>query len=240
VRRQKTTLASLAATTTITANDVAIVGSGDNLHAGDVVSLHELLLDALLASSNQACMALGRVIGQERLDVESAGAGDPIARFVSEMKAQAKRLGAAHTTVIDPHGFDGGNVTSPADVCRLLAALRDDEVVLDIWRFSGYRMPLTRSGSPTIVTVAATNRMKADIGVIGGKTGTVAGETFNLAVLWEAPNGQTVACCVLASSTTQSRYVDMRAILAQLPVDFPALAVSGTPFTPAYLFDALG
>ncbi len=240
VRQQKTTLASLAATTMITSDDVAVGGSGANLHAGDVLSLHELLHDALLPSSNQACMALGRVIGQELLDFESGGAGDPIERFVTEMRTQAKRLGAVDTTVIDPHGFDGGNVTSPADVCRLLAALRDDEVVLDIWRFSSYRMSLTRSGSPTIVTVAATNRMKADIGVIGGKTGTVAGETFNLAELWEAPNGQTVACCLLASSTTQSRYVDMRTILAQLPVDFPALAVSGTPFTPAYLFDVLG
>lgn len=240
VRQHKLTLESLSATTTITSDDVSVGGSGANLLEGDVISLHELVHDALLPSSNQASLALARFVGQELLDVEPAGGATPVARFVSEMRTQACKLGLAGTVVVDPHGFDPRNVTSPADVCILLASLRDDEVVLDAWRYGEYRMSLVRGGMPAIVTIAATNRMNADIGVFGGKTGTVAGETFNLALLWEAPNGQTLACCVLASSTSSSRYADMRAILARLLVDFPSLAKPGNLFTPAYLFDSLG
>lgn len=89
-----------------------------------------------------------------------------------------------------------------------------------------------------LLSVNASNDMAGEIGIIGGKTGTLA--LANLSVLWEAPNGHLCAITLFGSPDDATRYVDMRAVVAALPVDYPSLASSLQPFTPAYLFDTLG
>jgi hypothetical protein len=99
-------------------------------------------------------------------------------------------------------------------------------------------MGITRGSAFTIV-IASSVDMIGDIGVVGGKTGTIGG-TNNLGIFWEAPNGQTIGIVVLDCASDADRYADARAIIDQLPTDFAALATPATAFTPAYLFNVLG
>lgn len=209
-------------TTTIVSGDLT-GGSGANLSAGDVITLHALLADTMLPSSNMAVTAIARVIGQELLDVESGGVGDPVARFVTEMNTQASTIGLSSSVWKNPHGIDESpnNESIPADICKLMGLLWAYPVMVGIWALGEtYAMPLTRGGTPTTVTITSSNLMIDDVGVVGGKTGTTS--AANLSILWEAPSGDVLALTVFNAGET-GRYAEIRAMIAQLPTDFPEL-----------------
>lgn len=231
--RYRPTLASLAETTTITAADIAD-GTTYNLQAGDVISLHDLLINSQLPSDNSASSAIARVIG---LELRGSGTeAESKARFVQEMNTWASSIGMTQTTYYDAHGLSGDS--TPSDTNKLLRLLSTNEILLDIWQCSTRRITVTRSGSPVLLSVNASNDMAGEIGIVGGKTGTLS--LANLSVLWEAPNGHLCAITLFGSPDDATRYVDMRAVVAALPIDYPALATPSQPFTPAHLFDTLG
>ena len=220
----KPDMTALSQTVTIQASD-QVGGSGANLVNGDVITLHALMMDALLPSSNSAATAIARTIGQELLNAETGGAGDPVARFVTAMNAKASALGCNDTTFFNASGLGTDNTSTPADINRIAAALWLSDIAKTAWTYQSYQMPVTRSGSPNTVTITTSNQLFSDSGIIGGKTGTLTsgGETYNLTVLWRAPNLDVVALTIFRSTSDANRYADMRAIVAQLTADYPAL-----------------
>jgi len=221
----KPDMTALSQTVTIQASD-QVEGSGANLVNGDVITLHALMMDALLPSSNSAATAIARTIGQELLNAETGGVGDPVARFVVAMNSKAEALGCNDTTFFNASGLGTDNTSTPADINRIAAVLWLSEITKTAWTYQSYPMPVTRSGSPTTVTITASNQMFSDSGIVGGKTGTLTtgGATYNLNVLWRAPNLDVVALTIFGSTSNNNRYADMRAIVAQLTADYPALA----------------
>ncbi len=98
----------------VTAPEYA-AGSAESLmglEAGEVVSVRDLLYGLLLASGNDAAVALAiRVSGS-------------VPDFVTRMNGVAARLGLDETAYIDPIGLDGGNVSSARDLVTLATRLR--------------------------------------------------------------------------------------------------------------------
>jgi D-alanyl-D-alanine carboxypeptidase (penicillin-binding protein 5/6) len=86
------------------------------LRAGEVVSVRDLLYGLLMASGNDAAMALALRV--------SGSAPD----FVALMNRTASRLGLGQTNYVDPIGLDGGNVSSARDLASLATRLREDRV----------------------------------------------------------------------------------------------------------------
>lgn len=231
--REKPTLADLEQTVTITAADLTAAGTGNNIAENDVISLYNLLANAMLPSSNNSCMAIARTIGDEL----SGGGG--VARFVTEMNTVAASLGMNGTVYEDPHG-NSDQITTARDTSNVFGEMCENEILKRIWRLASYRMPVDRGG-PTTVLITQTNILHAAIGVRGGKTGSFPSENvYNVEVAWEAPNGQMLVACVLGAPTAEDRFTDMQAILAQLPIDFPELAVCASPWTPQYMKDDIG
>lgn len=220
----KPDMAALSQTVTIQASD-QVGGSGNNLVNGDVITLHALMMDALLPSSNSAATAIARTIGQELLNAETGGAGDPVARFVVAMNAKSESLACDDTTFFNASGLGTDNTSTPADINRIAAALWGSEIAKTAWTYQSYQMPVTRSGSPTTVTITTSNQMFSDSGIVGGKTGTLTtgGETYNLAVLWRAPNLDVISLTIFGATSDGNRYADMRALVSALVTDYPAL-----------------
>jgi D-alanyl-D-alanine carboxypeptidase (penicillin-binding protein 5/6) len=100
----------------VTAPDYA-AGAAESLmglEAGEVVSVRDLLYGLLLASGNDAAVALAiRVSGS-------------VPDFVARMNEIAARVGLDETTYTDPIGLDGGNVSSARDLVALALRLRRD------------------------------------------------------------------------------------------------------------------
>lgn len=237
---QHKTHAQLEDTVTVLAGDLQ-AGSGANLLAGDVISYRQLIADAMLPSSNAACAVIARSIGQQLLDAETGGVGSSFDRFLTEMNTVSDAIGMTGSTWYNPAGLDGGdyspptatNVTTPTDMNRVMGLLWDYPVMAQIWIVGAptYSMSLTRSGAPTSITISNVHGLYADAGVIGGKTGTTS--VANSCALWQAPSGDVVAVTVFNGGAT-GRYTDSRAIFAQLPLDFPELAVVATGGGNAY------
>ncbi len=94
----------------ITTEDLdTLKGTKSRLPVGSHFRRDDLIRIALVASDNRAAAALGR----------SYPGG--IAAFVDAMNAKAKLLGLTATTFVDSSGLAPGNVSSPADLGRLVS-----------------------------------------------------------------------------------------------------------------------
>jgi serine-type D-Ala-D-Ala carboxypeptidase (penicillin-binding protein 5/6) len=85
------------------------------LRAGERITVRDLLYGLILASGNDAAVALAEA---------AAGSQE---RFVAEMNRDARRLGLSDTSYANPIGLDQpGNYSSARDLVRLATELRED------------------------------------------------------------------------------------------------------------------
>ncbi|MGV1004491.1 MAG: serine hydrolase [Candidatus Nanopelagicales bacterium] len=151
------------------------------LYKGLTYHVSDLLHAALMPSANDAAMALAKANGGAR-------------QTVSQMQAEASRLGLTDTTVANPSGLDAeGQFTSAADLAAIgRAALANEEIVaalkLRMVDFPGKSKGKVQPDEPidaanrVIYPIYSHNRLLINhfAGVIGGKSGytTLAHGTF--------------------------------------------------------------
>lgn len=103
---------------TITADDVdRLKGTRSRLEIGKQVSRRDLLHLALMSSENRAAAALGRA------HPEGFGA------FVGKMNAMAQKLGMTQTRFMDTTGLSAANVSTAADLAKLVKAAVEHEMI---------------------------------------------------------------------------------------------------------------
>jgi D-alanyl-D-alanine carboxypeptidase (penicillin-binding protein 5/6) len=198
-------------------------GSSAGLRAGDVWTLQDLLYGMLLVSGNDAALAIADHAGRTLLAEENKR-GNSSKRFVQDMTPTAAALGAKQARFVDPHGLSPLNVGTARDVGLIGRTVFRDPSLQPIWRCPEQTLGI---GGPNArkIMLKSTIEMLGEDGIIGAKTGSHIGKNiYNLVVAWRAPNGQTIVAAVLGSKDHPARYNDMRAILTQLPRDFPELA----------------
>jgi len=91
-----------------------VEGSSMYLRAGERYTLYELLQGLLLASGNDAALAIAETVSGS----ETA--------FVERMNARAEELGLTHTHFVNPHGLDAeGHGSTARDLAMLMSAVMD-------------------------------------------------------------------------------------------------------------------
>lgn len=163
---------------TVTAEDMA-EGSSMYLKPGEQVGLEELLYGLMLASGNDAALAVAHCV-----------AGD-VERFVALMNAKAVELGMEHTHFANPNGLDAPDHRSTAaDMARLAAYALGDQTFCRIVSTSTITL-----GERTLTNHNRLLRRYA--GCIGVKTGytRAAGRTLVSAARRE---GMTLVCVTLS------------------------------------------
>ncbi len=131
----------------------AVEGSSMYLKAGERYTLHELLTGLLLASGNDAALAIAEAISGSE------------AAFVERMNEKAAELGLAHTRFANPHGLDAeGHCSTARDLAVLMGYVLEQDTLRDIL---GTRLVAIHDN-----TFVNHNRLlgRCD-GVNGGKTG---------------------------------------------------------------------
>ena len=93
--------------------------TGSRLDYGASLSRRELILLAIMSSENRAAAALGRTY---------PGGMDA---FVAAMNAKAQELGMAHSRFADPAGLHVGNVSTAADLARMVRAADDYPLITE-------------------------------------------------------------------------------------------------------------
>ena len=168
------------------------------LHAGQMVSVHDLLEGALIQSANDAADAL------------AAGAsGGDIRQFVEWMNEEAQKLGLQHTHFVRPDGLDAaGHVSSAHDVAVLAQAAMRLPVVREIVR---KRTDTIEDG--TIPLHTWNDLLGVFPGLIGVKTGHTDAAGWCEVAAAQRP-GYTIYAVILGSPTRAQRNSDLDRLLA--------------------------
>jgi len=174
----------------------AIGESTIELHAGDRLTVRELLEGALIQSANDAAWALASYVGH-----------GSVPRFVGMMNAKARALGLHDTHFARPDGLDApGHVSSARDVTRLARVAMRHPIVRKIVRMRTASI----SGGRTLSTW--NDLLGVYPGVIGVKTGhtSLAGWNEVAADRW---HDKTLYATILGSPSRYQRDADLERLL---------------------------
>lgn len=167
------------------------------LKAGEQVSTRDLFGVMLMASSNEAAVALARSTG---LTLQA---------FTAAMNRTALTLGLRRTRFVDPAGLEPGNIGSADDMARLAqAAVRQPTIAAALRQAS---LTLTIRNTGEVRTVASTNlllqRAVPDNRPVpvGGKTGYLDESGYNLVMVFEHL-GHQIGVAVLGAPSAVARW----------------------------------
>lgn len=131
----------------------AVEGSSMYLRAGESYTVRELLTGLLLASGNDAALALAET------------AGGSVAGFVERMNDKCLELGLRDTHFDNPHGLDGEtHYSTAADLARIMAEALRDDMLREI-------MAMRSCTIRGLVYENHNRLLRTCPGVFGGKTG---------------------------------------------------------------------
>jgi serine-type D-Ala-D-Ala carboxypeptidase (penicillin-binding protein 5/6) len=191
------------------------------LHAGQQVSVRDLLKGALIQSANDAADALA-----------AAAAGGDIARFVGWMNERAQRLGLHDTHFERPDGLDApGHVSSARDVAVLAQVAMHIPAVREIVR---ERTDTIEGGAVTLHTW--NDLLGVFPGTIGVKTGHTGAAGWCEVAATRRP-GYTIYAVILGSPTRAQRNADLERLLGWGVSQYRELTLVGRI---AYAHAALG
>lgn len=178
------------------AHAASMGGSDIWLEEGEVMSVHDLIKATVVASANDAAVALAE---------EISGSEDA---FVEKMNQKAQELGMKETTFKNCNGLDEeGHLTSAYDVALMSRELIKHK---EIFEFTSIWMDYLRDGKTQIVN---TNKLlKTYKGITGLKTGTTsqAGSCISATA---TRDGLTLVAVVLGSATGKERFSDAAKLL---------------------------
>jgi D-alanyl-D-alanine carboxypeptidase (penicillin-binding protein 5/6) len=175
----------------------AVGESSIDLHAGDRLTVRELLEGALIQSANDAADALAYYVGK-----------GSEARFVAMMNTRARQLGLSDTHYARPDGLDApGHVSSARDVTKLARLLMRRPIVRSIVR----RQRATIAGGRVLHTW---NDLLASFpGVFGVKTGHTSAAGWNEVASVDR-GGAVVYGTILGSPDRATRNADLSGLLS--------------------------
>ncbi len=177
---------------TVTVSDHAsgMGGSQVYLKAGETMSVSDLLKSVIVASANDAAVALAEAV---------AGSEEA---FVSQMNARAQELGMKNTLFKNTNGLDdtdSGHLTSARDIAIMSREVLKHKLVFDyttIW------MDTIRNG---VFGLTNTNRLvRFYRGCNGLKTGSTSKAGFCISATAER-DGMQLICVVMGAPTKDAR-----------------------------------
>jgi serine-type D-Ala-D-Ala endopeptidase (penicillin-binding protein 7) len=164
----------------------------------EVVPLYDLLHMSLMNSDNAATRVLVRESGLE-LDA-----------FIDRMNRKARDLGLANTRYFEVTGLDQRNVSTAADVAKLLQTAADNTLIRDITTTDLYRFRTARRQHQ----IVNTNRLlkSRSVEVSCGKTGFIIEAGYCVAT-WVRTRGRDMIAVVLGAPTNATRFADVKRLI---------------------------
>ena len=152
-------------------NADAVGGGMLTVQSGTKITINDLFFSSIVASANNAAMALAR----------TSGIG--VSAFVQKMNEKAASLGLTKTVFYDPVGLDARNVTTAAE----MAVIADKAFSTYAIRRAATTMSYKFSVADPVMhkTITNTDRLLTvdpDMYVLGGKTGFIYESRYNFVV----------------------------------------------------------
>lgn len=174
------------------------------LHAGDNVSSHDLVMLALVGSSNSAAHAL------------MTSSGLPQDYFIRRMNTTAQTLGLVNTTFVEPTGLSPHNIGTAYDVYRLLKAARELPIFLQSAGLSSYEYTVSEGETKKITATDALVTGKVPFRgdtIIAAKTGYIPESGFHVALSARDKQGNNRTVVILGADDSLARFSEADALL---------------------------
>jgi D-alanyl-D-alanine endopeptidase (penicillin-binding protein 7) len=173
-------------------------GGQTQLRRGEMVTLEDLLHMSLMVSDNVATRVLAR---------ESGLAGE---EFVARMNAHAVELGLARTRFVETTGLDERNVSTAADIARLLRAAAANDRIREITTTRSHEFSSRSARGRRIAhRIGNTDRLLyGRYEIRGGKTGFIQKAGYCLAT-WVRTGSRDMITVVLGAPTNATRFADV-------------------------------
>lgn len=178
------------------------VESSIRLYPGDTLAYDECLKAVLISSANNAAKTLARSTGLSHN------------AFVGWMNDAARRLGMDHTHFVEPTGIDPSNVSTPADIAKLVNYLMNRNSI-HVWTTRGFDQISANTGNPggrteRIISLYNTNHiLNQGLPIYGGKTGYLGIGQASFALKFVDGNGRQRTIVILGSTDGSTRNSDM-------------------------------
>ena len=199
---------------TITISENAVNQPADSsvadLRAGDRLTLRQLLYGLLLASGNDAAIAIAE------------GVSDDTDPFVALMNQEAKALGATQSNFINPNGLpDPNHYTTVYDMYLIMKAAIQYPDFVDVIHTASYDAHYTDAAGNAVTQtwqnknqyINGSRQTPEGVEVIGGKTGTTEDAGYCLVLLSRNAAGQDIISLVYKADTRTNLYLLMGEIL---------------------------
>ncbi|MBQ2285707.1 MAG: D-alanyl-D-alanine carboxypeptidase [Clostridia bacterium] len=184
--------------TVVTASEHACSMGGSQiwLEPGETMTVNDLLKATVIASANDACVALGELV---------AGSEEG---FVAMMNRRAKELGMTSTNFVNCTGLDvDGHLTTAYDVALMSSELIKHPLIKD---YSTVWMDSLRDGKSELVN---TNKLvRFYEGTTGLKTGTTSTAKYCLSATAQR-NGLELVAVVMSADSTADRFNGAKKLL---------------------------
>lgn len=166
----------------------------EGLVVGERFSARELAKIALVASSNDATMALS----------------ERVPDLIQKMNAKARRLGASNTVFMSSTGLDNGAVSSALGTAKDVNILAYQALVSDADLFQSTTHSVVDISSDLFThTIKNTNEVLTFLPqVLLSKTGYTASAGGNLVIIFQKQDGHIIAVTLLGSGY-KTRFEDM-------------------------------
>lgn len=187
---------SLTDAVTASENAASMGGSQIFLEPGEEMSVHDLLKALIIASANDATVALGEYLcGSE-------------SSFVAEMNRRALELGCVDTNFVNTNGLPAeGHFSSAYDVALMTRELMKHELV---FAYTGIWTDTVRDGA---FGLANTNKLiRFYKGATGMKTGFTDEAGYCLSATAER-DGMKLIAVILGASTSDKRFSEAKGML---------------------------
>lgn len=174
----------------------ALIGASFPAGNGDEFTISDILKTALIASANNAALALAH----------STGLTDE--EFALAMNDKAAELGMTDSTFVEATGLEERNRATVRDVAILLRSVVHYEPVIEAIQQTEHRMTRRNGDDQPEITVRTTNRLvKNDVEyIIGGKTGFTNEAGHCLVSLAENEAGNRIIVVVLGGPDETTRF----------------------------------
>ncbi|MBQ2697975.1 MAG: D-alanyl-D-alanine carboxypeptidase [Clostridia bacterium] len=188
---------SLDDVVTVSGNAAAMGGSQVYLETGEQMSLRDLLKSVVVASGNDAAVAVAEAL---------AGSEES---FVAQMNERAAELGLLNTHFVNSHGLDAeGHLCSARDIALMSATLLHNHPW--ITEYTTIWMDSLRDGA---FTLSNTNKLiRTYPGATGLKTGTTTKAGCCLAASAER-DGMVLIAVVMGTANNEERFAAASALL---------------------------
>ncbi len=172
-----------------------------HLNTGEVLKIKDLFYTALIASDNDAAIALARSTNLSEKE------------FINKMNEKAKLLGLNNTNFADPTGLNKKNVSNAKEIVELLNFALENKQIQIATSTLNYEFEVKGKNYTRFVKLQNTDLLlRSYLNIIGGKTGYLDSAGYCLAVKIKGKKGQEIFVVVLNSETNFDRFQDVKAV----------------------------